>query len=575
MGAQAESFPGRGFSGMSLEAQVAQRFIVGYRGLDYKSAENSAFQKLLACGLGGVIFFRENFQSQSSSTPRCLSVQEIVDLLASLQSQNTLTPFPLWMSIDQEGGQIERLPGCVFPNTLSPLTIASVTTPSREILATQVYETMAVYLKALGFNMNFFPTLDLNLDPDNPIIGVRSFGDDPDLVWKLSKIALDSFEKAGIFCVGKHFPGHGNGKVDSHLKLPVLNFTDVEYSVFQQAILHNIPGMMVSHGYYPDIQPAGESFVPASASPTIIQQRLRGLENYRGLVISDDMRMGAITQSKSPLRSAIESLKAGVDVLIYQFFTEACWEVFLGVVEALKSGELDPQEHLESLSRIETAKQKMGNPQPNAPVNFSRDDRPEMFETETLKALSLSFATQALGVALPADERFHQLEQKPVEGSAFVPKTHWLVVHPHRKDIHHYAGDRAFTQELPDVLSEIFSGKNFPRVTLISYEYAPKEAKPFSPPLELPSDGTLGILLVSFNAWAYPDQKALFQKILDTYPGVPKILATIGMPTDSDIFSGATHHCFLGGYRECNMQALALWMKDQVLVPGMQLSSRG
>ena len=179
---------------LSLEQKIAQLFMLGYEG----KTPSAILDKFLEAGLGGIIFFRDNFQHFSKS-------QDVQQLLQTFQDKRLDSSPELFLSLDQEGGQVERLPHTIFPSLITPLAIA-MSNNSLD-LAKQTYTTMAAHLAALGFNFNYAPTLDVNLEAKNPIIGVRAFGDDPKQVWQLGKIAEDCLWEAGVIPVGKHFPG--------------------------------------------------------------------------------------------------------------------------------------------------------------------------------------------------------------------------------------------------------------------------------------------------------------------------------------------------------------------------------
>src|SRR6478609_6826185 len=346
----------KSYSTLSLEEKVAQLFMLGYEGRYSDLEKNSYLEKFLKLGLGGIIFFRDNFEPKPGEARKpdgtdCLSSADVKALLQQLkESIPQHLPAPL-MGIDQEGGQVERLPHTIFPTAVTPQALALSEHP--DFMVKNVIGEMALRLRGLGFNLNFAPTLDVNVNPLNPIIGVRSFGSDPKQVGDLGLLAMHAYQNAGIIPVGKHFPGHGNGTVDSHEDLPTLEFSESELEPFQRAIDAGLPAMLIAHGFYPALQKTQDEFeLPSSASPTIIQGLLRERCGFKGVLMTDDMCMGAITKNRSPEQAAIAAVKAGVDVLLYRSSGESEWRIYEAVLAAFRSGAIPMVQLDESLKRI-------------------------------------------------------------------------------------------------------------------------------------------------------------------------------------------------------------------------------
>lgn len=521
---------------MSLEQQVAQRLIVGYPGL----TPNAALQSLVKAGLGGVIFFRDNFQDGQDSSG-VLSPLAVARQLSALQQALPVGVPPAFLSIDQEGGQVERLPHTIFPSTVTPRAVAQ--TPDPVAFARRVYGVMGRYLALLGFNMNFFPTLDVNLEPKNPIIGVRAFGDSPEVVWPLAQAAMESYHAHGIVTVGKHFPGHGNGTVDSHKTLPWLNFTEAELTPFHQAVQGGVPAMMVSHGFYPALQTAPDEFEqPASASPTIIRGLLRGRLGYSGVVMSDDMVMGAITQNRDPVEAAVKALEAGVDMLIYRHATDELLAIHQALVSALRDGRLSMAEHEAAMERILQAKAGLALPQPPDAAVLEA-----FFEKESLEALSAGIAQEAMTV----------LSGK-VSDCLPLPGPVWLF-HPDRRGIVNYAFDLPTSEALPELLRA--SGLQ----ALYDWAYWPGKDNPVP---ELPAEPAHTVVLVSFNPLLNPEQVAWARHAKAMAPGARFILVSAGTPYVPEDMPGADLHLSLCSYRPATIRALSDWLSGKAAGPG-------
>lgn len=509
------------YDALTLEEKVAQLFMLGYEGL----TPNPITQRFLQRGLGGLIFFRDNFDALPEQTP-----QAVADLLTRLNAAiPDHLPRPL-MGIDQEGGQVERLPHILFPTALTPRAVALAKDP--EQLAETMYRQMADNLVALGFNLDFFPTLDVNFQPRNPIIGVRSFGDDAQTVWRFSQIAMKAFEQADLITVGKHFPGHGNGTVDSHLDLPTLHFTEEELTPFRQAIDAGVPAMLVAHGYYPALQTTEtEKNLPSSASPAVIQGLLRQRCGFQGVVITDDMCMGAITKHRSPIEAALASLKAGVDILLYKQSTEAEWSVYEAVVQAFRSGELPMSQLHESLERIARLKDRYIQPEPAQKSTLTSEQCAQLADAIARAGINVLSGDPAL---LP-----------------LAPETALLLVHPERESM----GNYAFDVPISAPLHQLFKQNGF--TTLQSLTYPPRAEFSAASICEQAQDQPQAIVIISFNPLIYTSQADLYEALKQKYPDTPIILASAGTAYNQQSLSPPDLHLSLCSYRPATMRALA------------------
>ncbi|WP_373532465.1 glycoside hydrolase family 3 N-terminal domain-containing protein [Vampirovibrio sp.] len=509
---------------LTLSEKVAQLFMLGYEGL----SPNPITHRFLERGLGGLIFFRDNFDTLPQQTPLAVA-QLMADFTARIPAH---LPAPL-LGIDQEGGQVERLPHTLFPTALTPRAVALANQP--DDLAETMYRQLAQNLLSVGLNLDFFPTLDVNFQPNNPIIGVRSFGDDAQTVWRFSKIALQAFQQAGLIAVGKHFPGHGNGTVDSHLDLPTLHFTAEELWPFQQAVEAGLPVMLVAHGYYPALQTtAEEQKLPASASPAILQGLLRQQCGFQGVIITDDMCMGAITKHRSPVEAALASLKAGVDILLYKQSTEAEWDVYEAVIHAFESGQLPMSQLEESLQRIAALKSRYLKP----------------FSAQTITLTSQQCAQQA---ALTAERGITELAGK-ADLLPLAPQAPCLLIHPERDSM----GNYAFDAPTSPALNLLFEQAGFSMLQSLSYP--PKQAFSAAAISEKIGVAPEVIVFVSFNPLIYTSQADLYEVLRRQYPTTPIILASAGTAYDRQSLSEPDLHLSLCSYRPATMQALATLM---------------
>ena len=270
-------------------------------GLPSTTLEPSTEQRLRALGPGGVILFGRNLD-----TP-----QQTSELLGTLRR---LLPRPTLLALDQEGGRVSRLERWIGP------------TPTATVLATMGAESVERFarltgeaLHALGFNLDFAPVVDLSdADADNGI-AERSFGTDAPRVVQLAGRFLEGLQSAQVAGCLKHFPGLGGTTVDSHVDLPTVG-RGLEELVSRdllpyRELARRAASVMVGHGYYPEWTP--DARLPATCSARIVDGVLREQLGYRGLVVSDDLEMGAIASRDRDGQAAVEVLRAGCDLLLY------------------------------------------------------------------------------------------------------------------------------------------------------------------------------------------------------------------------------------------------------------------
>lgn len=265
---------------------------------------------------------------------------------------------PFWLGVDHEGGATftqRRLGIAPFPGNMALGAANSVRAARESAQAT------ARVLRSLGIQMNFAPALDVNSNPSNPIIGLRSFGEDPRLVARLGRGAVLGYREAGVLATIKHFPGHGDTSEDSHLGLPVSTKTlarldESELLPFQTAIAAGAEAVMPAHMVFPALGTAADQ--PVTLSSAAIDGFLRGRLGFKGLVVSDSLDMGAIVRVHGSSEAAVLALLAGNDLLLLGKGDYPA--AFAGVVGAVQSGRL-PRARLEqAASRILRAKQRLG-----------------------------------------------------------------------------------------------------------------------------------------------------------------------------------------------------------------------
>jgi beta-N-acetylhexosaminidase len=341
---------------MSMEEKVGQMLMPDFRNWNGQNVTvmNDEIAKLVKdYHLGGVILFRENTVTADQTTKLVSAYQEVAE------------KYGLLISIDQEGGIVTRLQ----TGTDMPGNMALGATRSEE-LAEKVGRTIGEELNALGINMNFGPVLDVNNNPDNPVIGVRSFGEDPELVANLGNAYIKGLHETGTAATAKHFPGHGDTAVDSHVGLPSVphdidRLKNVELYPFQQAMDAGIDAIMSAHVTFPKIdntkaiskKDGTEVAVPGTLSHKILTGLMREEMGFKGVIVTDAMNMGAIADHFGPVDAAIRAVKAGADILLMPV---GIVDVANGLYDAVNSGEISEDRLEQSVERVLTLKLNRG-----------------------------------------------------------------------------------------------------------------------------------------------------------------------------------------------------------------------
>lgn len=292
----------------ALRQEIAQMLIVGFRGTEVSDTSHIV-RDIKEYGIGGVILFE--YDAPSHSRPRNItSPAQLKKLCHRLQG---LTEEPLLISIDQEGGMVSRLKSKYgFPSFASAQKTAADGDDSVRHYARLTAKTLA----GLGINLNFAPCVDVNINPDCPVIGKieRSFSRDADRVAHCASIWIEEQSREGVISCLKHFPGHGSSKKDTHLGLADVTDTwqPSELAPYRRLIADGKIGMiMTTHVFNARL----DSTYPATLSPAILSTLLRDSLKFEGVIITDDLAMGAMTQQYSYEEILLRTIEAGADLL--------------------------------------------------------------------------------------------------------------------------------------------------------------------------------------------------------------------------------------------------------------------
>jgi beta-N-acetylhexosaminidase len=324
---------------------LGELFITGFNGPEL-SDETSGF--LSQARIGGVMIAAQNYESPA----------QMAELSNQIQACRIAKTPPLWVCVDHEGGKVQRLKKG-FTRIPDAATLAATGSPK---LVFEIAELLAKELEAVGINVNFAPVVDIATNPNNPVIGPRAFGRDEDTVSKMSSGMVRGHLVHGVQPCVKHFPGHGDTATDSHFALPkcaipLEQLRERELKPFTKAFRSRCSMVMTAHVVYTQIDPK----LPATLSPKILRDLLRGELRYTRLIVSDEMEMKAIADNFSAEDAPRLALEAGCDLLLYK--TEAgARHAYASLLKALDEGKLSPQLVLEAAERSREHKRELLEP---------------------------------------------------------------------------------------------------------------------------------------------------------------------------------------------------------------------
>lgn len=332
---------------MSLREKVGQLFIVRPEALAENSnaetapatdrVDDAVISRIEEYPVGGIALFSRNITS----------AEQLPMFISDLQSSSK---YPLFIAVDEEGGRVARIANSDFFNVASYKSMEDIGKSGDASKAEEVGRQIGLYLKELGFNLDFAPVADTNTNPQNIVIGDRSYGSDPALVACMVSAQLDGMHDSGIMGTLKHFPGHGDTKDDTHSGYVSIEKTwdelkECELVPFITA-LPKADMVMVSHITAVNVT---SDQLPTSMSETMITGKLRNELGYDGVIITDAMAMGAVADNYTSAEAAVTAVKAGVDIVL---MPQNLDEAFNGVMNAVTDGEISMARLDESVMRI-------------------------------------------------------------------------------------------------------------------------------------------------------------------------------------------------------------------------------
>lgn len=511
---------------MTLEEKVGQLFIVHVYGKrprdpnyeDINLEQNRGgknFAKVIKkYHVGGVIYYNWN-----GNIALPVDSEQINALSNGLQeiALDSNTEIPLFISTDQEGGIVQRVmsPATVFPGNMALGATRSIS------YAKKSASVMATELQSLGINMNFAPVADVNINPENPVIGVRSFGEDPELVSDMVVAQVEGYQKKDVIANAKHFPGHGDTAVDSHFGLPIINHDletlhEVDLKPFKAAIDAGIDAIMTAHIVVPALDDSG---LPATLSKPILTGVLREQLDFDGIIITDSLGMAGANILPPGQSPSVTAFKAGADILLNPPNVPKAYNA---VINAVRTGEISKERLNQSVSRILELKMKRGlfeDPytDPTAIENLGTEEHLELADEIANKSITLVKNEKVLPLKKEQDV---------------------LIVGPSNAE--------------PDLLSNLLNERGF---KTDAYQ---TDASPTSSQIDTAvakAQDTDKVIVTTYTAKTNNSQQELVQSLLET--GKPVIAAAIRNPYDLMVFPEVDGYLATYGYRDVSIKALA------------------
>ena len=343
---------------MSLEEKVGQMFVTYAYGTDAGGTDtrnqteygvDNHRELIEQYHLGGIIYFAWSGNVQNP--------HQIAGLSNGIQRAATSSgaEIPALISTDQEQGLVVRItePATQFPGNMA---LGAARDPR---LAKSAAEVTGEELRAMGINQNFAPVADVNVNPENPVIGVRSFSSNPDLVSSLTEAQVRGYQREDVASTAKHFPGHGDTDVDSHTGLPVIDHTreeldSIDLPPFAAAIGADVESIMTAHIVVPALDDSGR---PATLSRPILTDLLRRQMDFDGVVVTDALDMQGVREMFGDERVPVEAIKAGADIMLMPPEFDLAYR---SVLEAVRSGEISERRIEQSVYRILRLKERLG-----------------------------------------------------------------------------------------------------------------------------------------------------------------------------------------------------------------------
>lgn len=321
----------------ALLIEMGQHMVTGFPGT---SMTQDFIDAVKRAKIGNVILFSHNIETLAQVNKLCKEIDKLI---------TTETGHHPFITIDQEGGMVSRLPESA-PVLPGQMALSAIDDDNAIEYCT--YQN-GLLLKKIGCNFNLAPSVDVNENQKNPVIGVRSFGEGAEAVAHNGSKAIKGYIKSGILSCAKHFPGHGDTNIDSHLSLPLIDksFSEMQNQLlpFKRAIESGVPAVMSSHILFPQLE---KEKVPCTMSRTLLTGLLREKLGFKGLVLTDCMEMKAIATYFGTTQGAIKALKAGADLIFISHHADLAEQTIYEMCKMKEEGFFDEKELTASIERI-------------------------------------------------------------------------------------------------------------------------------------------------------------------------------------------------------------------------------
>ena len=496
----------------SLEDLVGERLMIGLKGPAVDDADIRLFRDTRAAGL---ILYRRNFETPG----------QLLDTLARLEGALGRR---LLVATDHEGGRIVMLGRgvTIFPDNLA------VGTAGEETFAYKQGLIEARELRRLGIDLNLGPCLDVLTDRYSPNIGIRSYGKDPKLVARYGVARIAGMTKGGLSSCPKHFPGKGHSPLDAHLKLPTIP-TDwdemhaVHLVPFLEAIAAGVECVMTSHPVYPRLDPSG---VPATFSRLIVEEFLRGELAFRGVIVSDDLEMGAVSETCAIGEATVRAAEAGHDLLLVCHTEPAQRAAATALVDAYRSRRL-PRAGLErAAARVRALRERRPVRAEGGPPAPERDGAP----------LAMAMATRAVTELAPGRDAF----VRALNGRV-------LVVFPRFSELAaRITIEPEVCNEASWIRSAFAPAGVTPQACIVGIEPSPAEVEDAASRAAA-ADATV---LFLYDAHLYPSNRALLEALQARARRLAVVL--LRDPYDAALLGRGVYAITAFGWRRCQLDAV-------------------
>jgi beta-N-acetylhexosaminidase len=514
---------------ISLEQAASQKILLAFQGKDGLPADiQEAIRRYRP---GGFTLFRP------FNLDHPAQVLELTGALQRAAREAGLPPFLI--AVDQEGGQLMAIGEGVTP---LPGNLALGAAGSAE-LAYRAGEVLGLELAAMGINVNYAPSCDVNVNPHNPVIGTRSFGEDPQAVAELSAAMVRGIQAGGVAATAKHFPGHGDTAGDSHHGLPIIPHTlerlrRVELPPFADAIRAGVKLVMTAHLALPAVDERID--LPATLSPAVLKGLLRRELGFSGVIITDAMDMGAIRQGEGLAEQAVRAAAAGADLLLLTTDPADHYGVYTGLLQAVRSDRtqsaaLDPAELLASARRISDLKAWLAD----------RPQAPDLSIVGCAAHRALAAEIAARAVTLVRDDN-RLLPLRPAGDSRLA------VVLPRPVDLTPADTSSYVAPTLAQALRRFHPGVD---EFILSHAPQAEEIAALLEQLRSPAVRYQAVIIGTLNAFAQQGQAALVLAALAA--GLPVVVVALRMPYDLAAFPNAPAYLCTYSILEPALDALA------------------